>query len=83
VKTQMITNLLADVRVNLETLSEQKSLVDHLSEKLARFDFMTQEAQNTLKSLQRERELAERIEHGIKQRRSRSMPGAHDEAKTA
>ena len=30
VKTQMITNLLADVRVNLETLGEQKSLVDHL-----------------------------------------------------
>jgi hypothetical protein len=74
VKTQMITNLLADVRVNLETLGEQKSLVDHLSEKLARFDFITHEAQNTLKSLQRERELAERIEHGIKQLRSRSMP---------
>jgi hypothetical protein len=83
VKTQMITNLLADVRVNLETLGEQKSLVDHLSEKLARFDVMTQEAQNTLKSLQRERELAERIEHGIKQLRSRSMPSASDEAKTA
>ena len=42
VKTQMITNLLADVRVNLETLGEHKSQVDHLSEKLARLDFMTQ-----------------------------------------
>ena len=83
VKTQMITNLLADVRVNLETLGEQKSLVDHLSEKLARLDFMTQEAQNTLKSLQRERELAERIEHGIKQLRSRSVPGGNGEIKTA
>ena len=58
-KTQMITNLLADVHVNLEALGEQKSLVDHLSEKLARFDFMTQEAQ-TLSTLSG-RELAERL----------------------
>jgi BMFP domain-containing protein YqiC len=78
----MITNLLADVRVNLETLGEQKSVVDHGSEKLARLDFVSREAQNTLTSLQRERELAERIEHGIKQLRSRSMPVAV-ESKTA
>jgi hypothetical protein len=70
------------VRVNLETLGEQKSLVDHLAEKLARLDFMTQEAQNTLKTLQRERELAERIEHGIKQLRSRALPGK-EEVKSA
>ena len=83
VKTQMITNLLADVRVNLETLGEHKSQVDHLSEKLARLDFMTQEAQNTLKTLQRERELAERIEQGIKQLRARAMPGGASETKIA
>ena len=46
VKTQMITNLLADVRVNLETLGEQKSVVDHISEKLARLDFVTREAEH-------------------------------------
>ena len=74
---------------NLETLGEQESLVDHLSEKLARLDFMTQEAQNTLRTLQRERELAERIEHGIKQLRSRSLPAGagvpngNGDAKTA
>jgi hypothetical protein len=78
----MITNLLADVHVNLEALGEQKSLVDHLSEKLARLDFVTQEAQNTLSSLERERQLAERIEQGIKQLRSRSMPGG-SKSKTA
>ena len=83
VKTQMISNLLADVRVNLETLGEQKSLVDHLSEKLARLDFLTQEAQNTMKTLQRERELAERIEQGIRQLRKRSLPHANGEAKSA
>ena len=83
VKTQMITNLLADVRVNLETLGEHKSQVDHLSEKMARLDFMTQEAQNTLKTLQRERELAERIEQGIKQLRARAMPAGATETKIA
>ena len=46
-------------------------------------DYLTQEAQNTVKALQRERELAERIEQGIRQLRSRSMPGANGETKTA
>ena len=73
VQTQMIANLLVDVRFNLETLSEQKAVVDHVAEKVARIECATQEAQNTLKTLQRERELAERIEHGIKQLRSRSL----------
>jgi hypothetical protein len=34
-----------------------------------------QEAQNTLRALQREREVAERIEQGIKALRSRSGAG--------
>jgi hypothetical protein len=83
VKTQMITNLLDDVRVNLETLGEHKSQVDHVSEKLARLDFLTQEAQNTQKTLQRERELAERIEQGIRQLRSRTLPDGKAKAKIA
>ena len=44
---------------------------------------MTQEAQNTLKTLQRERELAERIEQGIRQLRSRTLPGGGRASKTA
>ena len=71
-KTSLISNLLEDVRINLETLGEQKAVIDHVSEKLARLDFMMQEAQNTLRTLQHERELAERIEQSIKQLRSRS-----------
>ena len=66
-------HLLEDVRLNLETLSEQKAVVDHVAEKVAQLDFMLQEARNTLRTLQHERELAERIEQGIKQLRSRSM----------
>ena len=74
-KTNMIVNLLSDVRINLETLSEQKALVDHVAEKVVRLDFVVQEAQNTLQTLQRERELAERIEQGIRQLRARTEPG--------
>ena len=67
-----ITNLLDDINVNLEMLGEQRAVIDHVGEKLARLDFMVQEAQNTLRALQREREVAERIEQGIKSLRKHS-----------
>lgn len=76
-KANLIANLLEDVRVNLETLGEQKAVIDHLSEKLARLEFVMQEAQNTLRMLSHERELAERIEQSIKQLRMRAA--ARDE----
>ena len=48
----------------------------------AQLEFMLQEARNTLRTLQHERELAERIEQGIKQlragRRSRADEGEED-----
>ena len=71
-KTSLISNLLEDVRVNLETLGEQKAVIDHVAEKLARLEFMMQEAQNTMRTLGHERELAERIEQSIKQLRART-----------
>jgi Asp-tRNA(Asn)/Glu-tRNA(Gln) amidotransferase C subunit len=71
-KTNLISNLLEDVRMSLETLGEQKTVIDHVAEKLARLEFMMQEAQNTTRTLQHERELAERIEASIKQLRSRT-----------
>ena len=71
-KTNLISNLLEDVTVNLETLGEQKSVIDHLTEKLARVDFTMQEAQNTLQTLKHERELTERMEQSIKQLRMRT-----------
>lgn len=67
-----ITNLLDDINVNLEMLGEQRAVIDHVGEKLARLDFKVQEAQNTLRALQREREVAERIEQGIKSLRKHS-----------
>jgi hypothetical protein len=71
-RANSITNMLGDINVNLEMLSEQRAVIDHVGEKLARLDFTVQEAQNTLRALQREREVAERIEQGIKALRTRS-----------
>ena len=68
-KTNVMSHMLADVRLNLETLSEQKSVIDHVIENLAGLNEMVQGTQATLKALQTERELAERIERGNKQLR--------------
>ena len=79
-KTSLISNLLEDVRVNLETLGEQKAVIDHVAEKVAQLEFVLQEARNTLRTLQHERELAERIEQSIKQLRTRTT-GKSDEGR--
>ena len=71
-KTTMISNLLGDVRVNLESVGEQKAVVDHIVDRLAKLEFVMVEAQNTLRMLNQERELAERIEQSIKQLRGRA-----------
>jgi hypothetical protein len=71
-RTSSITSMLGDIHVNLEMLSEQRAVIDHVGEKLARLDFTVQEAQNTLRALQREREVAERVEQGIKALRTRA-----------
>ena len=82
-KTSLISNLLEDVRVNLEMLGEQKAVIDHVGEKLGRLEFVMQEAQNTLDTLQHERELAERIEESIKQLRARTTARTDDSRKPA
>ena len=74
-KANAIVHLLDDVRINLETLGEQKAVIDHVAEKVAQLEFMLQEARNTLRTLQHERELAERIEQGIKQLRVEDRVG--------
>ena len=72
-----IVRLLDDVQETLETLGEQKVVVDHVAERVAQLDFVLQEARNTQRTLQHERELAERIEQSIKQ--LRSQRGAAEE----
>jgi chromosome segregation ATPase len=71
-RAENITHMLDDIHVNLEMLSGQRAVIDDVGEKLARLDFTVQEAQNTLRALQREREMAERIEQGMKALRARS-----------
>src|SRR5262245_10209416 len=73
-KTAVITNMLEDVRLNLETLGEQKAVVDHVMETVNRLTERTQEAQTMLKSLKTEREIAERIERSIKTLRKTAPP---------
>ena len=58
-KANAIVHMLDDVRVNLETLGEQKAVVDHVAERVAQLDFALQEARNTQRTLQHERELAD------------------------
>lgn len=82
-RANAITNLLDDINVNLEMLGEQRAVIDHVGEKMARLDFMVQEAQNTLRALQREREVAERIEQGIRSLRAASGGGSNGAAKIA
>ena len=73
-KTNVITNMLEDVHLNLETLGEQKAFVDHVMDNFNQLTEKVQEAQTTLRSLQAERELAERRERGIKTARKSAAP---------
>jgi lipoate synthase len=64
-------HLLEDVRVNLEMVSEQKAVIDHVVENVATLDETLRAAQATQRSLRVERELGERIERGIKSLRTK------------
>jgi len=78
VKTSVILNMLEDVRLNVETLGEQRAVMDHAIESCNRLGEMVREAQSTMKGLQTERELAERIQSGIRQLRAKN-PGRREE----
>lgn len=71
-RATVITHMLGDIQVTLDSLGEQRSVIDQVGERLARLDFTLQEAQNTLRALQRERDGAERIEQSLKALRARS-----------
>jgi hypothetical protein len=71
-KTNVIVNMLDDVRLSVETLGEQKAVMDHAMDSFARLGEMMREAKGTLRALQAERELAERIERGIKKLRTKT-----------
>jgi hypothetical protein len=66
----MMTDLLEGARLNLRTASEQKEMVDQLNGRLANVQSVIQEAQTTLRVLNEERELLERIDQSIRQLRT-------------
>ena len=78
-KATSVVNLLEDVHVNLELLSEQKAVVDHVARDLAGLGVLVTDGQRTLKALKAERELAERIELSIKALRTK---GRHTDEHT-
>lgn len=71
------------MRFNLEAVTEQKAVVDYLTERMANVQFVMHEAQNTLRLLSRERELAERIEQSIRQLRARTGADKEEGRQTA
>ena len=72
-KANVILDLLDDVRINVEMIEEQKAVVDQVAQTVTELEFRLQEARSTLGTLQHERELAERLEQGIRQLRLRTM----------
>jgi chromosome segregation ATPase len=65
-KADAVVRLLDDVRVTLDTVSEQKAVADHVTEMLAQFEDAITEARGTTRALQAERKLAQRIVDNVR-----------------
>ena len=65
-KTNVIVNMLEDVRLNMDTLGEHKTIMEQAMADFTRLTELVQESQTTLRALKAERELAGRIERGTK-----------------
>jgi hypothetical protein len=61
------------VQITLESVSEQKAMVDHVFAELARFEYLVQEARGTMKALQAERDVAQRIVENVRQIHARAV----------
>ena len=65
-------NILGDVQITLESVSEQKAMVDHVFAELARIEDLVQEARGTMRALQTERDVAQRIVENVRQIHARA-----------
>jgi chromosome segregation ATPase len=70
-----LARLMAEARASLATASEQRAMVDRLNGRLAGVQFVVEEAQNTLRMLNQERELVERIEQSLRELGTRIKEG--------
>ena len=71
-KADTIMNLLGDVQITLDSVSEQKAMVDHVFAELARIEYLVQEARGTMRALQTERDVAQRIAENVRQFHARA-----------
>jgi acid phosphatase class B len=71
-KTDMITHMLGDVQIRIDSVSEQKAMVDHVFAELAHLEYLVQEARGTMKALQAERDVAQRIVENVRQIHARA-----------
>ena len=60
-KADTIRHILVDVQITLDSVSEQKAMVDHVFAELSRLEYVLQEAHGTMRALQAERDVAQRI----------------------
>src|SRR4051812_21208331 len=74
-KTNVIVNMLEDVRLNMDTIGEHKTIMEQAMADVARLTELVQESQTTLRALKAERELAGRIERGTKRLRAKTDRG--------
>jgi len=72
VKTNVIVNMLEDVRLNMDTLGEHKTIMEQAMADFTRLTELVQESQTTLRALKAERELAGKIERGTKRLRAKT-----------
>jgi chromosome segregation ATPase len=75
-KAEAVVQMLDDVRVTLDTVGEQKAMVDHVTEMLAQFEDAITEARGTTRALQAERKLAQRIVENVRHIHARAGQGA-------
>jgi len=71
-KADTIMNILGDVQITLDSVSEQKAMVDHVFAELARIEYLVQEARGTMRALQTERDVAQRIVENVRQIHARA-----------
>jgi hypothetical protein len=66
-------HVLQDLEANIENVKEQRTVVDHVAEKIARLDFALQRAEAATRELREERALASRIYRGMQQQKEKAQ----------
>ena len=67
----------------MENLKEQRTVIEHVAEKLARLDFALQRAEAATRELREERALAARIYKNIQQKGQKAPGKASPESEAA